>query len=328
LEPAEIRVVDAEGRTVYQWGEKPMPDDAVPLATLNLSEPLQPWQLQHFGPATPLRTGKSTFIFNLLAAGGVLGAGLLSLAIYLWREIGRETREAQQRVSFVNQVSHELKTPLTNIRLYADLLARDLDRIDPDQQDRVHLRLSVINDESSRLGRLINNVLSFARLRRGVTHIHRQIAVVDDVVRQVVDQFKPSLDQLGIEVMLDLNVHDALSIDVDVVEQILGNLISNVEKYAASGKQLSITSRRDGDRTLIEVADRGPGISPSFEKRMFEPFERAAAHIESATGTGIGLAIARELAERHGGELRLLKSNAGARFLLALKTPDDRGEIS
>ncbi len=319
--PAQIRLVDAEARTVYQWGTKALPSDAQPIASLHLSAPLRPWQLQHFGPSQPLNAGSSAFLLNLVAAGGFLTAGLLGLAIYLSREIGRHMREARQRVSFVNQVSHELKTPLTNIRMYADLLEQDLQLMEPDENDRARAHLSVITSESSRLGRLINNVLSLARLRRDATQMRRQVGSVDRIIHGVVDQFRPSLNELKIAVLLDLETKPPVMVDVDAVEQMLGNLFSNVEKYAADGPHLRISSRRREEMTIIDVVDTGPGVPPEFAQRVFEPFERASNHLESAAGTGIGLAIAQGLARRHGGDLVLVEKNDGAHFRLSIHTP-------
>lgn len=319
--PAQVRLSDTEGKTVYLWGaNKGIPEDAAPVTSLRLSAPLRPWQLQHFGPSSSLDIGMSGTLINMLAMGGLLASGLLGLAIYLSREIGRETREARQRVNFVNQVSHELKTPLTNIRMYADMLENDLDRIDPDDAN-AQSHLAVITSESGRLSRLINNVLTYARTNHNTAAPRIQSGSVDEVIAVVIEQFRPSLDKLGIEVVLDLDAQDTVALDVDSVEQMLGNLISNVEKYAADGKHMRIASRLRDDETTIDVSDAGAGISPSFAKRIFEPFERASDHIVSATGTGIGLGITRTLARRHGGDLILKESAIGASFRLTLKTP-------
>lgn len=323
--PAQIRLINANGEVVYLWGANTdLPKDQQPVTQLNLSPPLRSWQLQHFGPAEPLSFGGSSTLVSLLGAGGLLSVGLFGLALYLSREIGRQTREARQRVSFVNQVSHELKTPLTNIRMYADLLEQDLERIDPDDP-KAQSHLSVITSESGRLSRLINNVLTFARLNRNAAQSKTRPSTIDEVITTVVEQFKPSLDQLEIDVTLDLDATEEVAVDVDAFEQMLGNLISNVEKYAADGKHLRIASRYKNGISTIDVSDAGPGISPSFAKRIFEPFERASDHIVSATGTGIGLGITRSLAQRNGGDLVLRESSMGASFRLTLATPPWEG---
>ena len=320
--PVQIRLVDSDGDVVYQWGASPGLEGKRSLASLHLSSPLKPWQLQHFGPIKPLQIGSMATRLNLLLGGGILALGILGLAVYLGREIGRQTREARERVNFVNQVSHELKTPLTNIRMYADLLAQDLDRIDPDDQ-RAASHVSVITSESGRLSRLISNVLTFAGRNRINSKQRTQRTSIDEVIEGVVAQFRPSLENLGMEVVMDLDASQPVLADIDALEQMLGNLISNAEKYAVDGKHLRIRSRHQNDVTIIDVADAGPGVPPQFAKHIFKAFERASDHIHSATGTGIGLTITRSLAKKHGGDLELIDSAIGATFRLTLRTPTD-----
>jgi len=319
--PSQIRLIDATGDIVYLWGANTsLPKTAKPVSELHLSSPLRSWQLQHFGPSKPFSFGRSATLINLLGTGGILFLGLLGLVLFLAREIGRQTREARQRVNFVNQVSHELKTPLTNIRMYADLLENDLERIEPDDP-KAQSHLSVITDESSRLSRLINNVLTFARTNRNAKQPMRQPHSVDKIIQQVIEQFRPSLEQLEIKLALDLDAPQTVSMDADTFEQMLGNLISNVEKYAADGKHLRVASRHARGETTVTISDAGPGIEAAFAKRIFDPFERASDQIVSAAGTGIGLSIARTLAQRHGGDLVLVDSSMGATFRLTLRTP-------
>lgn len=318
--PSQVRLLDADGEVVYFWGGADLPTNATPAAMLHLSSPLRPWQLQHFGLRKPFAESRSATLINLLGTGGLLFLGLLGLVLVLSREIGRQSREARQRVSFVNQVSHELKTPLTNIRMYADLLENDLERIDP-EDEKAQSHLAVITSESSRLSRLINNVLTFARTNRDVKAPLRRAHSVDQIIEQVLQQFGPSLRQLEIDVVLDLDAPQQVLVDSDVLEQMLGNLISNVEKYAASGRHLRLASRHKNNVSTVTVSDAGPGISASFAKRIFSPFERASDQIVAATGTGIGLSITRRLAQRHGGDLMLVDSAIGATFRLTLETP-------
>lgn len=318
--PIQIRLVDSDEDVIYQWGASPGTEGITPLASLHLSSPLKPWQLQHFGPVHPIQVGSFSTRFNILLGGVLLALGILGLAVYLGREMGRESREARERVNFVNQVSHELKTPLTNIRMYAELLSQDLQRIDPDDE-RAMAHVSVITGESSRLSRMINNVLTFAGRSREDAKDRRQQAVVDEVIRAVVAQFQPSLESAGLDVVFDLDATQVVRLDVDALEQMLGNLINNAEKYAASGKHLRIRSRHQNEVTIIDVSDAGPGIPASFAKQIFKPFERASDHIHAATGTGIGLTITRSLARKHGGDLELVDAAIGATFRLTIQTP-------
>jgi signal transduction histidine kinase len=113
-----------------------------------------------------------------------------------------------------------------------------------------------------------------------------------------------------------------VSLDTDAVEQIVGNLVSNVEKYGAGGKHLELTSRHRGEQVEITVADRGPGLPPRERQRIFEPFYRVNDALTGGVGgTGIGLAISRDLARLHGGDLQLEPSQAGASFRLTLHCP-------
>ena len=318
--PILIRLVDSDADVIYQWGASPGVQGKRPLTSYHLSRPLKPWQLQHFGPVNPIRIGDATVRVSLLLGGAFVALGVLGLAVILGREIGRETREARERVNFVNQVSHELKTPLTNIRMYAELVAQDLERMEF-VDERASTHVAVITRESSRLSRLINNVLTFAGRNRANSNDRKQHASVDEVIAGVLAQFQPSLENLGMEVVCDLDAAQEVLVDVDALEQVLGNLISNAEKYATDGKHLRIRSRYQHGVTRIDVADAGPGVPHHFAKHLFEPFKRASDHIRSATGTGIGLAISRSLARKLGGDLELLESSIGATFRLTLPTP-------
>jgi signal transduction histidine kinase len=227
-------------------------------------------------------------------------------------------REAQQRVTFVNQVSHELRTPLTNIRMYAELLEGDL----PDEDEKPRRHLSVIVSESQRLSRLIGNILNFSRRKRNALRLRASAGIVDELVESVLANFSAAFDACGIKVDFDGQAGRTVRLDRDAVEQILGNLFNNVEKYAASGGLLAVRTRHDGDQTVITVSDRGPGIPLRQRERIFSPFHRISNKVtDGVAGTGIGLSIARDLARLHGGDLVALDVEQGAAFELRISTP-------
>ena len=330
--PSRVILADEGGMPVYQWGAYAPPEGEGARATLSLSPPLAAWSLRDYSPESALPTGLGdTLTFNLGAALLAVALALIGLAFYLFRMRTREMRVAAQRVSFVNQVSHELKTPLTNIRLYAELLADELD-LDPDdpgagEGDPAARHLKVITGESQRLSRLIANVLTFAREQEGRLTVTPRPRVLDDVVRAVRATFAPSLDQAGVQVHLDLDAPGEVLVDADAVEQILANLLSNVEKYARAGGEVRLTTRQQGDTSTVRVADRGEGIPPADREDVFLPFRRLSDKLsDGVSGTGIGLDIARQLARLHGGELRLVDADRGACFLLTLHTPPHPGE--
>ena len=317
---SRIRLVNASGNSVYQWGHLQPTDSAEPFCEIPVVDPLASWRLQCFVPDDQLTASGNGSWLGLAAMLATIALVLGLCGYFLVREYARDMRSAEQQVSFVNQVSHELKTPLTNIRMYAELLERDFDHLETDVETVSRKRLDVILSESQRLSRLIGNVLTFARHRRDTLTLRPTQAVPAQVIEQIVDRFRPSLEEKGITIDVTSTGQEAMSLDTDILEQIVGNLISNVEKYAASGRQLGIDScAADGELT-INVRDAGPGIKASNRELVFEPFRRECNDVSSATGTGIGLSIAQELTRLHGGDLVLKESQQGCWFQATLKS--------
>jgi signal transduction histidine kinase len=321
---SRIELVAADGAVIYAFGDYAPPKGTLPRVTRDLDPPLAAWRLRHFpSPRLAGRDLGGGAKLGEFAAALALGLVVLGLALYVFRATGRESREARRRVTFVNQVSHELKTPLTNIRMYAELLE---DRVDDDDVEPRRY-LGVIVSESQRLSRLIGNVLSLARQQRNKLCVRPGEGRADLAIAAVLDQFAPSLAGAEIEAVREIAPDGTSLVDEDALGQIVGNLIGNVEKYAAAGKWLSVRSRREGETFVVEVADRGPGVPRSQRERIFAPFVRLSDEIsEGASGTGIGLTIARELARLHGGDLELVPSETGAAFRLTLRAPLATGE--
>ncbi|HTG72115.1 MAG TPA: HAMP domain-containing sensor histidine kinase [Terriglobia bacterium] len=319
VQRGRIALSGGDGVTVYQWGIYEPPQGEEPRVRLDLSPPLDAWSLLYFAP--PAESGSALgggILFNLTAGISAMVLALAGLAFYFYRESTREMREAAERVSFVNQVSHELKTPLTNIRMYAELLEQKL----PDGDQKATQHLGVIVSESQRLSRLIGNVLTFARKQNDKLTLRSTPGNVDACIQLVIDHFKAVLESKGVRTVFIPGANARAEFDHDALEQILGNLFSNVEKYAAAGGLLEVTSRQEDGRTSIVVSDRGAGIPKGQEVRIFEPFHRLSNKLsDGVTGTGIGLSIARELARTHGGDLKAVASDVGACFLLELRTP-------
>jgi signal transduction histidine kinase len=325
---SRIQLVDSSANVVYQWGTVEPSEDAEPLAEIPLSSPLNSWRLRYFVDESAFVGGGRGAYFNLFSALVVAGIGLTGLAIYFYRESTRELREAKTRVNFVNQVSHELKTPLTNIRLYADLLDADLQALSHDEASGPRERLKVIVSESGRLSRLIDNVLTFAMLQRRQVARRTKPGRVDDTIRSVIERFEPAMAQAGIEIRFRAEAHEMVEFDADALEQILVNLLSNVEKYAADGQVVDIVSSHESERTVITLADEGPGIDAAAHEKVFQPFFRLSDGLEDIAGAGIGLAIARNLARLHGGDVRLVPSARGAKFEVVLITPSAESKAS
>jgi len=245
---------------------------------------------------------------TLLASGAV--AVLLALSgVLIALQQRRALALAAQRVSFVNRVSHELRTPLTNILLNLDLATDALADEAP------------APDATRRLGRLIDNVLTFSKHDQGKLRHEPRACVPASVIAAVVEQFAPSFARRALEVRCTGELTAPRLLDADAFAQILANLLSNVDKYVPGGV-VEIAGSIDADTLAIVVCDQGPGIPADAAERIFHPFERLDSRVnEGTSGTGLGLAIARDLAAAMGGTLRLVPGERGASFELRVPAP-------
>lgn len=310
-----LRLLDTAGQVVYQWGNYQLSTSKdVPQQKRPLSYPLSSWALEYHGePFNQSALSRYTLLLTFLGFAFLISA----LAWFLYREQTREMRLAEQRVQFVSQVSHELKTPLTNIRMYAELLEDKLEDQLGEEEQQPKRYVQVITDESKRLSRLISNVLNFSRAPR----IHKRDIYPDDVVRQSIEHFAPSLEAKQIVLEVALTADQEITSDPDILEQVLNNLLSNVEKYAASGKRLDIKSEIKDEQYRLYVRDYGDGISKSERKHIFKPFYRINDKLtEGVSGTGIGLTIARQQAQHLGGSLGYIEVDQGACFEMRIPT--------
>jgi nitrogen-specific signal transduction histidine kinase len=312
--PGRLTLSTDTGISLHAWGQR-LPGSEMPaVAIINCSSPFTQWILKYTPASVEF---PKPYLFPILLGVGSGCVLVLALAWIFFRESEREMRLAQQRVSFVNQISHELKTPLTNIRLYAEMAAQRLESMGDAVAQR---HLSVVEAETARLNRLIQNVLNYARQQRDKLTVQKQPLALDEVIERAVGNWRPLLESKNFKVETKLQGPPSIPADADALEQILGNLLSNVDKYAASGKWVSVRTETDATVARVIVEDRGPGIPNNKRRSVFEPFERLRSDLnEGVSGTGIGLTISRELAELHGGTLDVCSVDPqGARFVLTL----------
>ena len=313
---ARVRLRKAGAQTLYAWGDYEPLNGALPTEVYPLSHPLGAWKFEYFAPPEEQSLIIRWAVFLLVIS--LVGAGCMGLAFSLYRNHKKERQDALQKVSFVNQVSHELKTPLTNIRMYAELLQGRLDETD----EKVRHFSEVIVSESEHLSRLVHNVLNFGKSQSNKLSIQKSPGVIDEIVLDVIDKFSPTFKKRGMYVTQTLGAGGEVSLDKFAIEQILNNLLSNVEKYASSGKKIDISTTQDETYSEITVRDWGPGVPEAESKKIFEAFYRIHhSTTEGVAGTGIGLNIAKQLADLHGGSLLLARFEDGAAFTIRLKTP-------
>ena len=276
--------------------------------TESLKYPLQNWHLTYYY--------SSPNLVNLYILG-IGGIGLLILVLfgfvfYGYREYTRTLRLAKQQVTFVGQVSHEFKTPLTNITLYSEMLSEYLE----DEAAPIPDYLQVISAESKRLTRLIQNVLTFNKSN----NLNIKPVNLTALLKQVYLTFKPILAAKSLQLnLINLENDCIVNTDADSVMQILNNFLSNAEKYASKGKQVDLSLCRSGKQVVITVRDYGEGVATHLLKQIFKPFYRVSSSItEGVSGTGIGLTIANQLAKQLQGEIKVVNQKPGIAFSLIL----------
>jgi signal transduction histidine kinase len=240
--------------------------------------------------------------FYFLALVLVLAITLFG-AYLLWRDVRREVGMAELRSQFVSSVSHELKTPLTAIRMFAETLRLGRSKDTATQMEY----LDTIVNESERLTRLLNNVLDFSKIEQGKRIYHPAPASLVEIIRAAARTMEYPLKQQGFE--LNVQIDESLPeirVDRDAIEQAVLNLLSNAMKYSGESRTVGLGVRREGDYAMIQVTDKGIGIDPNNQARIFENFYRVPTReSQSLPGTGLGLALVAHIAKAHGGSVRV-----------------------
>lgn len=259
----------------------------------------------------------------LLPLGGAW-LGLVVALLAAWTALRASIAQGERHRRFTQAVTHELRTPLTTFRMYSEMLRMGM--VPEGARDEY---LAALEGESQRLVGLVDNVLRYARLEEGRALPDRRAVQVAEICDAVVAASRGAVARAGARVEVALEGGTALGervlvTDPDAVQQILGNLVDNALKYGAADEDTpaSVTlaaCEGAGGALRFEVRDEGPGIIGSQRASIFQPFDRAGRDSsDPAPGVGLGLALARRLAEQLGGRLELLDSGPGARFRLTL----------
>jgi signal transduction histidine kinase len=288
------------------------------VAAVPLSEALPAWRLALHQPAG--LSPRAAIDRQVMLFSGAFGLLLIVIAAGLvatYRLVRRETETARLKAEFVANVSHDLKTPLSLIRVFGETL--EMGRVA--DEARRHEYYRVITHESERLSRLIENVLDFSRIEGGRRTYDRVPVSVEPLVRDTVESFGYVLAQQGFKV--DVAVAAGLPevpMDPDAVSQALANLIDNAIKYSEERKVLTVEARlRDGGLALT-VGDEGIGIPRGEQGRIFDKFYRVGrSEVQGRRGSGVGLALVRHVALAHGGRVSVdSRPGEGSRFTLWL----------
>lgn len=312
-----VALVDDSGRALLSSKRPPRSDWKHPFVSAEIGEMLPHWEVavNLLNPAK-LTDSASTFRLTL---GLLIGLLLLAIAVGSWlivSDVQRQLTLSRQKTDFVSNVSHELKTPLTSIRMFSELLAEGRG------EDRQREYLGIISAETARLTRLINNVLDFARMERGGNKYRSETCDLARLVQDTVESYRPQLQAAGFTV--DCEIPDGsveIKGDRDALAQVLLNLISNAEKYSAERKEITVWLTTETDNAIIQVLDRGVGVPPRCEEKIFEQFYRAHDSLSSGIqGSGLGLTLARQIARAHGGDI-ICQARAGGGSCFQFKLP-------
>ncbi len=298
----EYALLDERGKVLYQTGTHEIGPGLEPHTRISLAPYLPYWQVATYVLDLPLtaQSGERFFLLTVLLLAIFVAAIILGGSLLTW-QAHRNIVSAQQKTSFVSNVSHELKTPLTSIRMFAELLQEDRIR---DPAKRTHY-LKVIVAESQRLTRLVNNVLDFSRLEQGRKKYHLKELELSGYLRYILETQRLRVQEAGMA--LDNRIEESdyrVQTDEDAVEQVLLNLLDNAIKYASEGKELTVDLIAGNGQLKVCVMDRGPGVSAKHRTRIFDKFHRVDSSLTSRhPGSGLGLSIARTIMRDLKGDL-------------------------
>jgi signal transduction histidine kinase len=240
--------------------------------------------------------------------------GGIALAI---RATDREARLAQAKSDFVSNVSHELKTPLSTISLFSEIL--ELGRVNNEEKKQEYYR--IIRHESRRLNKTIDNILDFSRIEAGRKRYELVAGDMAAVINNVLSTHRYQIISAGFDVQTSIEPDlPSVLIDRDAMTQAISNLLDNAIKYSGKVKQLSITARTLGSDLSIEMADHGVGIPPAEQTKVFEKFYRVGnGLVHDVKGSGLGLALVKHIIEAHNGTTSVASDvGKGSRFTILL----------
>jgi PAS domain S-box-containing protein len=239
----------------------------------------------------------------------------------LWRKAQAEVRE---RDEFLSIASHELRTPVTALQLQLQLLHRTAQRSIEDLPHLLDEKLAALERQTRRISALVNELLDVSRMRLGRLELRYEDLDLAEVAREASEQLRAEVGRSGSTLELDLRGPVGGRWDRVRIEQVVTNLVANAVKFG-QGKPITVALQADPARARLRVSDRGIGIAPEHQDRVFDRFERAVpAH--HFGGLGLGLYIARQIAQAHGGDIRVeSEPGHGATFTVDLpRAPPQR----
>ncbi|HEX8025526.1 MAG TPA: ATP-binding protein [Candidatus Limnocylindrales bacterium] len=246
------------------------------------------------------------------------------LGVWLVLEDVAELRRLQRiRAEFIDNLSHELRTPITTVGLLTETLARDAEAAGAAVPPKMRERIGKLEVETGNIAQMVSELLDLARIESGGRQLHLDDVDVAAVAADSAERLRTFADRQGVTLVAE-SAPDLPLVrgDGGQIGQVFANLIHNAVKFSVPGTRVSIAVRRDGTDVIASVHDSGIGISPADQARIFERFYKADRTRSSGSGTGLGLAIARHIVEGHGGTIRVDSTEGeGSTFTFTLPIP-------
>jgi signal transduction histidine kinase len=316
----DITLLDGKQYDLFKGAPAAIPEGALllPFNTIPL-----PWTLMAVQPGFEKLDTEGKI---QVAVFGILLLFIIILMFFgvllLLRDINRETESMLQRTEFVHNVSHELKTPLSLIRLYGETLMIVKDLAEADRNEA----LLIITKETERLSHMINNILDFSKIEMGRKEFDIREDALADVVRDTLESYRYHIEKNGftidIQIMGDL---PSIPFDRNAIEAMLINLLSNAIKYSPEEKWIGIQAWKSADTVFLTVSDHGSGIPETDLPHVFDRFYRSASSRGSqAKGSGLGLTLVKHTVEEHGWTIDVI-SNPGEGTTFTIRIPLNAG---
>lgn len=262
----------------------------------------------------PRAAGRSTMNMMVIVLAAIFLLGFLAI----YQSARTIVDLSERRSQFVSSVTHELKTPLTNIRMYIEMLEQGIAR--DHQREQEYFR--IIDSEGARLSRLINNVLDLSKLEKKQRQIDLKTGTFEEVIHEVEEVMQEKFRQEGFTLKVEQEAKRSFKYDREVMIQVLINLIENSLKFGkkAAKKEITIRLEPDGDWMKIHVSDHGPGIPHQALTKVFDEFYRVDSPLtRTARGTGIGLALVKKFVNLMGGTVAATNNDeAGCTITISL----------
>ena len=311
-----VSVVDFEGNGVYG---QPISRSSKYFFETRFPNTLYKWILQivprnYTELELGVRNQRRTNLFFIITSMSLI---FISLAIiFITGQRDRQLRKLKE--DFISNVSHELKTPLSLIRMFSEMLV--MGRVKDGDKKLEYYR--VIHSESDRMSRLIANLLDFANLGRGIEYRHFEKTNIAHLVNEALEAYRHEIQKDGFQLNLEVDPDTPDSYaDPNAITMAFLNLLDNSVKYSDDRKWIDVRIQRNNGFVDLSVTDRGVGIPESEQQKIFDKFYRGSdPSVRRIRGSGIGLAITKHVAEIHGGSI-LVKSEPGKGSTFTLKIP-------